>query len=217
MKIKRKVLSLALTMAVLSGIMGVNAGASMNWYSGSNRVAFRNTSPIRVSAQNLGTVSPGFNFSARVAESCTQWRAALGVNVASGQTASSAHIRAYGGSRAVIERAVGEYNTTYAGTNINPIPHVTIGNISTTDGVKSVRRYDTVSEMYVVQLRTESSWHSHYINLTRQTTTHELGHTLGYVGHTTNDQDVMYGGNQPQFTLRNNEKRHLSQIYDRFR
>ena len=45
---------------------------------------------------------------------------------------------------------------------------------------------------------------------------HELGHCLGWIGHSTNGYDVMYWNNSSTvnvYSLTNRDKNHLSQIY----
>ena len=50
-------------------------------------------------------------------------------------------------------------------------------------------------------------------NETKKTVVHELGHALGYKGHSPTATDVMYSGSHSQFILSSNEINHLYQIY----
>lgn len=50
---------------------------------------------------------------------------------------------------------------------------------------------------------------SQYENIT----THELGHALGWLGHSSKTSDVMYGNVSSNTTLTTRDKRHLNQIY----
>lgn len=45
---------------------------------------------------------------------------------------------------------------------------------------------------------------------------HELGHALGYAGHSENNADVMFKDANGSTTLSANETNHLKQIYDRY-
>ncbi|MBQ9415726.1 MAG: RICIN domain-containing protein [Clostridia bacterium] len=47
----------------------------------------------------------------------------------------------------------------------------------------------------------------------KETVTHELGHALGYKGHSPNSTDVMYAGAHEYYVLKTSEINHLTQIY----
>jgi len=51
------------------------------------------------------------------------------------------------------------------------------------------------------------------VNLYRNTMTHELGHALGWFGHSGNASDIMYSARSTKTTISTRDARHLSQIY----
>ena len=55
-----------------------------------------------------------------------------------------------------------------------------------------------------------SSSLSNYINVA----THEMGHLLGWYGHSTYSSDIMYSSPTSVVSLSNRDIRHISQVYD---
>lgn len=47
----------------------------------------------------------------------------------------------------------------------------------------------------------------------KKTTTHELGHALGWIGHSSNSNDIMYSASSSVTTLTSRDKNHLNQVY----
>lgn len=83
--------------------------------------------------------------------------------------------------------------------------------IYTRSGYKTVYRFHGYAQTFVTTGRGA--------NGTRALTVHELGHALGYVGHTPNPTDVMFYRLQwgADGTLSQDEITHLRQIYRIFR
>lgn len=48
----------------------------------------------------------------------------------------------------------------------------------------------------------------------KKTCTHELGHALGWAGHSSNTSDIMYSAGSSVTSLTSRDKNHLSQVYD---
>jgi len=192
------------------------------WHSDANTVAFwPGTGAIHARAYELGTVSGGFNFGTRVAEARTAWAGNLGRTINAGGTTATAHILAFGGTRTEIERRHGNFAPLWAGVAVTRVRNPAERTIVINGINRTIHQRSGQAEVYVVQRWTGATWTQDQINRTRQVTVHELGHALGYSGHspnlTANNQDVMWATNTPHFALRPNEIRHLAQVYARHR
>ena len=61
------------------------------------------------------------------------------------------------------------------------------------------------------------TWGEYCLATTQGTTTHELGHALGFVGHAPQSSAVMFDGIHSNYELMAEEIEHLRQFYTRFR
>ena len=164
-----------------------------------------NTASLQVNKLNVNIM---FHFSAGMKEARTKWEDALNITISTVSTsASSADIRFWGGTTEEIN-ALGIFvvgsgvtgNTTitevndsedwiYGGTTIDAVIH------------KRVTGYiidnDRSADSYI------------------KTCIHELGHALGWRGHSSVTSDIMYSIESEVTTLTNRDKLHLSQAYNR--
>ncbi|MCL2587769.1 MAG: hypothetical protein FWE31_06100 [Firmicutes bacterium] len=193
------------------------------WNSDSSDVSFWRGA-INVSTQTVGSIPSYSHFPTLVTEARSAWSRALGVPIGTGTRANS-QIHATGGTRREIEREYDQiFSTRWDGvavTEWNPdsAVRITAGGRS-----RTVRNLRGQARLYVVY--EPRFWHLDTLRQQRgnreimyMITLHELGHALGYHGHSSNRNDVMYNRPYPplRIHLTPTEQRHLRQIYSRFR
>lgn len=209
------------TVTVIAGgqsrSFNVSQQSSAIWHSDGSWVGFW-PGTIRVHSQTIGRVSTGFRLGTWVGYSRAAWGNALGVTIHPSDNPQTAQIRVFGGLREEVERHRGDRVGSTDWTGI--ARHATrtrVGTITAGNAVRGVYRYSGQASMWVVQRSTATTWSQDNINRSRKTISHELGHTLGFHGHSPSNIDVMWHANTPHFTLQYRERRHLRQIYANFR
>jgi len=190
------------------------------WHSNENWAGFW-PGAINVRTETLGTVSAGFRFDTRVTTARNAWSSALGVPINAASANQTAQIRAFGGSREEIERFRRIWNTDWAGFAEWPTGYTNARAIFINGVTRQVVRFSGHSRIFVVERFTGVNWTVAQGNETTMTTMHELGHALGWWGHShnisVNNQDIMWYRVHQGTTLRPNEIRHLAQFYARLR
>jgi len=174
---------------------------------------------IYTSERDLGQPD-GFDFSTMMAEARNAWSGALGVPFNTVSTAADANIRAYGGDRRAIQAYL-ERRPPFpdiAGVAI-PGAHEIVETIYAGGRDRTVARFTgRGDDAYIMVVFSGSIINP--MDRARTATMHELGHVLGYWGHSPNSNDVMYGVERILFTntvLNPAEIEHLRQIYRMFR
>jgi len=163
----------------------------------------------------------------------TAWSNALGISFTPVGNMYSANIRAYGGRRTEVQDRVRQREGPYLpidhryGVHLNQTGSggIAEGSVRAGGVERSVFRLTgsgTSAEIIAV-FSDSGSWlttDARNIQFATMTSMHELGHALGYLGHSPNANDVMRGAPpmfSPNETLRPAEIEHLRQIYRRFR
>ncbi len=136
-----------------------------------------------------------------------EWSNALSVPITGVTQAVDAHIRSWGGPRAEIDAFRGE-PSTWAGLAEPPVT-TWVQSIIVNDVTNHVLSHSGQGRMFTIERANADE--------VRMIATHELGHSLGYWGHSTDNQEIMWPFVSTNVTLRANEIRHLRQIYDHFR
>lgn len=178
------------------------------WYSDEDRVGFR-LGNIDVYHRTIGpeNVSASFNLTAQVNIARTAWGGALGITIGTA-TYANAQIQAFGGIRDDIDDFRGVVSID-AGFAERPT-YTFVTTVIIGGRVRRVYRYIGRSRIFTV-----NDWWC--ANTDKMITNHELGHALGWYGHSSDSRDVMFHQAHASYELRANEIRHLRRIYDHFR
>lgn len=171
------------------------------WYSNSNEVAFWSSVPNAYALKLNSNYS--FAFDGAFSHARTQWNGA-GVVSAWTTLMNAANIMCYGGT----------YSQIYSYTGVN-VPITDSGLTSATSvfsfylnwiGQTKYLYRNTSATVYIVDLGADQD---HLF----KTFTHELGHAMGWEGHSSEPTDVMYAYSSGITTLTDRDKDHLSQFY----
>jgi len=173
---------------------------------------------INVYTRTIGDVSPSFalQFPIWMDDARAEWGSALNVPIGRATSERNATIVAIGGSREEIERRI-PLSSDAVGAGGAPRGR-RLGRITAGGQRRNVYRLggwlQGPGQVFVVDRSRNPNVHS---NEMRTVVTHELGHALGYFGHSPNRRDVMYYAAHSSYRLKSIESKHLRQIYDGFR
>jgi len=178
---------------------------------------------IRVYSRTVGESAANFPFVESVRDSINAWFTALDVPIVSITSESNAQIRAFGGTREAIRIATNATNANLDAAGwAEPMPRVPVGTV-TVDGVtRNVYQFSGYTRIFTLECRVfelAEEFNDDVARLTLLITMHELGHVLGFWGHSpaASLQDVMHANAWHGPVLQPREIQHLRQIYDRFR
>ena len=195
------------------------------WRSYSNFVGFY-PGIVNIYTRPIGEQPDGFNFEQRMSVARSTWRDALDVAFVNTINTENSHIMAYGGRRHDIIRHI---NWPFVpehtlGTTFPPRAGehaVQSGTIYAGGADRTVMKFigtGTLGTRIAVYTDNSQSQQND-IGLATFAAIHELGHALGYFGHSTSSGDLMYRFPSffPREELRSAEREHLRQIYRMFR
>ena len=208
MSIRKKLSIIILVLAILTVLTGTAIAAPVSyWYSDSDNIGKWETSP-KIWYSKIDP-SGSFPMAVALGHAKLEWKDALGTSIAVTTNDTSAPIKFYGGTKAQID----------ALNLFAPVSTTTLGMTAYTDirrkGVytygSSVKTWYTHHEIngYLVS-RTDLSYNNFI-----KTATHEVGHAMGWRGHSSPANWVMTQGKIETITLSTEEKNHLHQIYVR--
>lgn len=198
-------LTIALVLILIFSLsLTANAATLQYWYSDANTIGKWSSSPqVWYSKRNNNS---SFAFLSGLLNGESVWNDALGTSIDVSSSYTSAPVKYYGGTRAQInalnifepvpeEQLGASYHTCESGGY-----HTYLGNTK-------VWYYETEIWGYVVD-RTDMNYNN-YI----KTGSHEIGHAMGWHGHSTNTSWVMTEGKLENTALSDEESNHLAQIY----
>jgi predicted Zn-dependent protease len=181
------------------------------WYSDADRIYRWDDARIVVCAEKLNG-NAQFYFYNAVDHACSQWTSALGITIYADEEIASAPIMIYGGTAAEIS----ELNIFNDITTQNGATRRSTADGTDLFGIEGIwtRPDNTEIEGYLsyganIYIVDKSRTSNEYM----KTATHELGHALGWSGHSSNPNDVMYRSGSSITQLTQRDINHLAQVY----
>ena len=198
---KKIVLALLIVLGSIVGIQSVSAieviGDLLYWYSDSGAIGDW-TPNATYSIKETANASSSFTTDVKTGFSA--WNSA-GVPNSYESVFNNGTIKVYGGLYSEIKNAFPSFSTTASGQTL--VAAVPSGSYYITpSGYREAYFMANGTEIYYATDRANS-----------KTYKHEAGHSLGWLGHSSNSGDIMYGSQTTvtQLTLR--DKDHLNQVY----
>lgn len=204
--------SILLILAVPSFVYANTLGDLGYWYSDSNVIG-RWIDARNIFSERLDSTFTATELSTNVSHARNQWQSA-GISTSTTTNRNNANIRVYVGSLENIRKLYPGYSSTATGVArylsvVNEGSWRIKGECTGCDTYMTGYRHQDV-EIYIKN-RTDSG--SEKENRLKKTFTHELGHGLGWRGHSSNSADIMYHTNSQVTTVTSRDKNHLSQVY----
>lgn len=187
----------------ITALAATNLGTLSYWYSDSDKIARWDKSSINVNISKLNS-NASFYFINGIGHGCNQWDDTLGITLKYGSSYTSAPIKFYGGTKDEVS-AYGDF-TISSSTN---------GVTQRTLSVEGTWKYgNTSKDGYLLSSAIGCIIDKdHTTDEYKKTCTHELGHALGWVGHSSNSSDIMYSSGSSVTSLTTRDSNHLSQVY----
>lgn len=172
------------------------------WYSNSSSVAIWASTPT-MTRKNLGNNS-SFPFTTAYNHAYSKWTSA-GMSITNNGAGTSGNIAVHGGTRAQILAYNGEeIPSNYTGLTVGASTMYAYLNYN---GItKNLKKQLSQQKVYIID-------DDRTLNQYKKTTTHEVGHALGWLGHSSNSSDIMYSGASSVTSLTIRDKRHILQFY----
>jgi hypothetical protein len=197
-------LLLVISIFMSTTVYATNLGTLSYWYSDANSIARWSSVPITWSADSNGFNS--MDFLGYVNHARGEWRnAGIAINSTGDYYASNLKIR--GGTYDIMHNYEPSITTTNTGLSVASM----VSEGTWTYGSTSENGYNVVDVItYIIyQPNGTNPTQAQY----EKTVTHEMGHGLGWNGHSTSSADVMYGTTSSVNALTSQDKNHLTQIY----
>lgn len=190
------------------------------WYSGSLQVNFWSNMPSKVYVYSFSGMPDVFRTAMR--DSVSAWSSALGYNItyeySPNDSLPTSGIKFFGGDSEQLDTlGVFEHDDLLYGNMCGQV--ISVRNLYTTQFVTptgdNVSVYkNSIAYGAILNLSSESvsPTFNNYLNICL----HEMGHALGWYGHSSSSSDVMYKAIRSNNTsLTNRDINHIRQIYNR--
>lgn len=200
-----KLISTVLLCVILICSIAVSAKAALSvWYSDSDTIGTWKGTQVKFGQKKLNSNS-NFHFYDAGLYAIDQWENALNISIDNVLLMSSANIKCYGGTVEEII-SIGLPNLDYALGYAYPTSFKTLWS-ETINGKKVYVLQYLEALMVIYDKRTYQT------NAYNSTATHELGHALGWDGHSSVSTDIMYTSSGSKTTLTYRDIDHLKQVY----
>ena len=209
---KRMLLCNVLVLVLLSTLIvpasaAYPVGTVNSWYSDASNVGYAKVGGSYAVSSQSNDASFTQNFFNSVTYAGAQWNSVLPISI--GETSPNYAINyIYGGTLSQMKKIIADISPSAAGITQsyfnNTTDSVMYGNTS-----KFIYPY-TGGKVCIIQVPGTALQHYKSVTL------HEMGHMLGWRGHSPTKSDVMYATVQspPVTTLTDRDKKQLTQIYE---
>lgn len=190
-----------------------------SWHGTGDRVGFF-PGDINVYATTLGWTTSAFQdyFYSSVEEARNIWSDAIGVPIGVSSSLGDAQIQVFGGSRRLMEIELGYEPGASTWAGIAETNKYWIGS-AVVNGQNVMVLEMTSSRIFIVEVSMYPELHNRAFY--RFVILHEMGHAVGWLGHSTNPNEIMYAyaynWKEVNQYLSPEEKRHIRTVYDHFR
>lgn len=196
-----------LLIIVLSNLNVFAATSVSYWYSDVNRVAYV-TGNASYHIYNLSSDTTfNSNVNSAVSYGAEKWSSVLPVSIFSASV-NYAINDIYSGTRTQLTGHFPTISNDTLGITNSALTYKT--DVKYNGITKKVYKISSGSKMGIVK-RSDGTLAKY-----KNTATHELGHLLGWAGHSSKNTDIMYAQENGVTTLTTRDKNHIKQIYNLF-
>ncbi|MBQ8340665.1 MAG: RICIN domain-containing protein, partial [Clostridia bacterium] len=189
-------------------VLRVSPLSLTSWNAGSGAsVGFWDSSP-KLYYQNYSYTNDNFYMLSSVGCALDQWNAVLPISVSITTNEDDAQILCYGGDEATLIGLGANIDSSTGGLTSYSIDSSFAVNVKWGATNKTTKKL-TNARVYLVDRNLTA-------NQQKNIATHEIGHALGYYGHSMRTADVMHANNKSEYTLTDREIAHLLQVYEIF-
>lgn len=205
------VLSFVLCFSALTfDVFAASLGTLNVWYSNSNNIGEWQYVPSYLYCVNLCQYGkddiPLYDCGSTAT---TQWNNALGISISPKSSETASSLTAYAGRVSDINQlAIWYYTEDTAPAGVSSSSESLIGTWTYASDGSSKSGYKITFSRFAVFYSSGRS-----TAMYKHVATHELGHSLGYRGHSTSSYDVMYTTYNGVTTLTDRDRSHLRQVY----